>query len=388
MPMNNKNKMKNGGGGMAHVFSDVQFLSDNFDPSAEFEILTSDKQYDSRYGVFQYTENDLNEICDNFNSGVRGVEVAVDINHDREKKAYAWIEPKSMRVGESSALDGKKSIFCRLYRYTPEGLELMKTGAYRYFSVELMLKWERFVGGVKKIFKNVLFGLALTNSPVIKDMKPTYSDNFEDVDPLLLNSNQMELFKQFLSLLKGKEIVTKDEKTTMKSMLTSLSEDDQKAVAGEVAEVEKKKEEAPNQDAQLAEEANKKLTLAEQALEKNNKRLSELELENKKSKLAEKANALILSANVPTGFIPKDKQAVVDFMVSLSEDQLQKFEDLMKNVKSLKFDETGKEVSADLSEDAKEKEVEALADKILSDNKDMPRWQALDKAYAQLDMKK
>jgi phage I-like protein len=377
-----------------HIFSDPQILSsEGFNPDAEFEILTSDKQYDTRYGSFMYSEKDLEEICKNFNDNVRGVEIAVDKNHDREKKAYAWIQPGAMRVGAATQLAGHFSLFCKLYRYTPEGMELMKTGAYRYFSVELMLKWTRYSNGEKTTYKNVLFGLALTNSPVVKDMKPTYS---EDSKNLYTNSNNMDMFKQFLSLLKGKKIVTKDEKDTMNKMLSELSEDDREAVKDEVKEVEGKSEEDAEtseakakreQSEKEAKDAKRSLSETERALQESNTRLAAVEKELNKGKLEKKADAFILSETVETGFGAKDKDAVVDFMLSLSEEQLSSFESLMPKLKSLKFSATGHDSEEAKTEDAKEKEAEVLSEKILSENKGLQKWEALDQAYERLGMK-
>ena len=383
--------------------------NEEFNEDAEFEVLTSDKQYDSRYGSFRYAEKNLQEIADNFNDNVRGVEIAVDKNHDRSKQAYAWIRPQSARVGDSTLLKGHKSLFVKLYRYTPEGLELMKTGAFRYFSVELLLRWTRFKDGVKKSFKNVLFGLALTNSPVVKDMKAAFAEENGEIY-LSTNILTMDLFKQFLSLLKGKEIVTKDEKETMKSMYIALEEDEQETVKEEVAEVESK-EEAPAEDKELAEikeklelaekeakeakdkldASDKKLTESEKDAAKDGQRLSELEAKVRKTDLEKIADAFALSEDINTGFVEKDKEAVVAFLSTLDDEQVKGFQEVVALVKYVEFGEAGSEDTKETdkkeeTEDAaNEKKAKALATKI-SKEQDIPLHEALSEAYSELGM--
>ena len=378
-----------------HLFNQIQIelSEDGFNTDAEFEILTSDKQYDSRYGNFSYSKKDLEEMAMNFNSDVRGVEIAVDLNHDREKKAYAWIKPGSMKVKESGKLGGQYSLYCQLYRYTPEGEELMKTGAYRYFSVEIMLKWKRFKDGAKKIYKNVIFGLALTNSPVIKDMKPTFSEG----DNLQLNhTNDMETFKIFLGSLAAKEIVTLSEKETLNDMFAVLSEeekkefaDDMEKVAGKPEEKEETEEERKKREAvekKKKEEAGK-LSEVQQELSEKSQRLSVVEAKLRTNELSEAAEAFVLSQNTSTGFVRKDKEAVVDFMLSLSEDQVEEFKKVLSLVRYAQLGEEGDDNGKEKDEDSKEGEAEELAEKLLSENPKLERWEALDKAYARLDLK-
>jgi hypothetical protein len=366
----------------------IELGENGFDPNAEFEILTTDKQYDSRYGVFSYTKEQLDEMADNFNSNIRGVEIAVDLNHDREKKAYAWIKPESMSVKLSSGLNGW-SLYCRLYRYTPEGEELLRTGAFRYFSVELTHKWQRFKDGAKKVFKNVIFGLALTNSPVVKDMMPTFSEN------LFINNKDMDLFKIYLGELVTKKTISKDEKEVMHKMLAVLSEEEQEEVKEETAQVDalpeekiKEEETPPAEEEEIKKEVPAKegaeLSEVQKQLSEKELRLAEVETKLRKKELEEKAEQYILSENVSTGLVRKDKGAVVDFIATLSEDQIAEFDRIIGLVRSVKLGEIG---SADESkdEDTKEKEARELAEKISKD-KNIPLYEALSQAYEKMDL--
>jgi len=388
----NKNQMSD----LFYLFSDAKVESGkNFDPDATFELITTDKQYDTRYGNFSYSEKDLESMAKNFNSEVRGVEIAVDINHDREKKAYAWVQPKSMFVAQSQKLSGNFSLYAKLYKYTPEGMELMKTGAFRYFSLEIMPKWTRFVNGVKKVFENVIFGLALTNSPVIKDMMPTFSED------LSFNSNNMDTLKIYLASLLAKDIVTTDEKTTLKNMVAKLSEEEAEEVTEDVekveekpeeAEEEEKKEEEAAEDSEEEKEEEKKkeeekdLSEVSSKLSETQRELSEVKAELHEKNTQESAEKFILSDKVTTGFIRKDKEAVVEFVKTLSKEQSSAFAELMSKVRNVKFGELGKTEEAKDAE-TKEKEAQALAEKI-SKEKEIPKWEALSEAYDQLGMAK
>lgn len=75
-----------------NVISEIK-LSDEFSEDKEFELITTAKQTDHRYGDFEYTKADLEAMAKNFNENVVGTEIPVDLNHDPEHIAYAWIKP-------------------------------------------------------------------------------------------------------------------------------------------------------------------------------------------------------------------------------------------------------------------------------------------------------
>lgn len=162
----------------------------------EFELLTTAKQTDPRYGNFEFSKKDLQEMATNFNNDVVGTEIPVDLNHDPEHIAYAWIEPWSMRVTESTKLKWKFSLFAKLYRFTPEWEDMITTGKIRYFSLQIQHKFEKIVDEWKKIFKNVIRALAFTNMPVIKDMSPTFNEpgnNLSDNHNDIMEKQELEL---------------------------------------------------------------------------------------------------------------------------------------------------------------------------------------------------
>ena len=82
-----------------------------------------------------------------------------------------------MEVKESSKLEGQYSLYAQLYRFTPEGKDLVSKWKIRYFSLQIQNKFEKFIDKTKKNFKFVIRALALTNMPVIKDMAPTFNES-------------------------------------------------------------------------------------------------------------------------------------------------------------------------------------------------------------------
>ncbi len=204
------------------------FLSEvnSLDENKDYELIHTGKNTDPRYGDFQFSKQDLDELANNFNNNVRGIEIAVDVNHHPEKLAYAWIKPGSMFVSQSTNPENGYSLYAKLYKFTPKGEELVKTGALRYFSLQIKHDYEYFADSVKRIAKNVIVGLALTNSPVIKGLAPTYAEQQTST----IYSLSMEMFQAFLDYLSAKETVSPEEKQALQKMLGLLSPEEQTSV--------------------------------------------------------------------------------------------------------------------------------------------------------------
>ena len=351
------------------LFNQFNFSEQEADLTKPFELITTAKQADPYYGDFSYTKEELQEMADNFNSNVAGVEIAVDINHDNEKKAYAWIEPNSMYVAESVNLQGEYSLFGKLYRYTPEGEELIKTGAYRYFSLEIRSQVDKFVNGVKQAYNNVIRGLALTNSPVIKGLSPTFSEK----KILFNNFNNMEFMKLFLAELSKKPTVSLSEKATVKTLLAKLSEEEQAEVAEEVATVEAlpeveaeanaEVEAKVKAEAEAKELAERKLSETDKKLAEQARELAELKLDKKVMLIDKKMSEVILSETVQTGLVGESVKLAKDFAMKLSEDDANAFFEIIKKVQTVQFGEIG--TSADIAEDDKAivEKAKALSEK-------------------------
>ena len=332
----------------------IQRLGD-FNDKKDFELITTAKQTDNRYGNFRYTKADLQEMADNFNNNIVGVDIAVDLNHDREGIALAWIKPKSMSVKPSSKLDGHFSLYAKLHNFTPEGLKLVKTGAIKYFSIEIQHKFEKFVNEVKKTFKNVIRGLALTNRPVIKDMMPTFSE--ENI--IIKNKSIMNAFKIFLSQLKEQKFVSLTEKETLNKMFAELEEDEKAEIKDEKEEVDKK----PGEEKKVEEKTDEEKKAEEDAKkakekEDEDKDLSEVKEELKETKatadraltelrkrdMSENADTMILTDSkkeLSFGIVKSSKDKLVNFLMSLSDKQIADFKEIWTEIKAVDFSEKG-----------------------------------------------
>lgn len=166
-----------------------------------------------QYGNFKITKKTLEEFKKNFDSRVRGQDIAFDYFHENEKVAAGW--PKKLELR-----DGGSTLWATDVDWTPRGLKSLQDKEIRYFSPEFVFEWENPETGQKH--SNVLFGGGLTNRPFIKDMEPIISLS-EIVEPLAKNSigeNEMDKDK-LIEELKA-EIAALKEKLAEKK----LSEDD------------------------------------------------------------------------------------------------------------------------------------------------------------------
>lgn len=375
---------------MQKAFGELTLLSDGeFNPNAKFELLTTAKQTDPRYGVFNFSKKQLEELADNFNAGALGRDVPVDINHDPDHKAFAWLQPGSAFVAPSKKLDGEFSLFASLHRFTPEGEKMLRDGAFRYFSLQIKSNFERMIDGVKKKFSNIIYALALTNTPVIKDMAPTFSDSY------FSNTNPMKMFEAILTSLSEKERVTSEEKKMLRTAFLTLSEEEQEEVKEQVEEVEAKPEEegGADDDGEKKEDGEEKGDDkgddgeekedddedGEEEVEMSEKVLAEVKsLKEENAKLAKKldmqelseafSNEMVLSETKPVGFHKEEATAVVEFMVSLSEGQRKTFRDLISKIRGVDLSEYGSSSASAVKELSEESVVE-LSDKLMAEGK-------------------
>lgn len=286
----------------------------------EFELLTTAKQTDSRYWDFKFSKKDLQEMATNFNEDVVGTEIPVDLNHDPEHIAYAWIEPWSMRVAESTKIEWQFSLFGKLYKFTPEWEDMVKTGKVRYFSLQIQHKFEQFVDKTKKVFNNVIRALALTNMPVIKNMAPILNEpGNSNLDP---NHNDKMDDKKLQDMQDTHNRELADAKTKNDTVLA-----------------EKDKE-------------NKELS----------EKLEKIETEKHETYLSENLGKLTLSDENKIGFKGGEMDKVKEFVKTLSADQAKAYFEVHTELLTAAI--LGEEGSAeDGSEEGKEKEGEESSNK-------------------------
>jgi len=139
------------------------------------EIMRTGQWEHPLYGPISIMESDLDGFIANFFANVRGIDIAVDQEHKPEAGAMGWFK-KLWKVPRD---DGDGFSLQAEIQWTYQGESLIRDGIYRYFSPEFTNEWKDPESG--RIYKNVLFGGALTNRPFIKNM-----------DPILLSEGVME----------------------------------------------------------------------------------------------------------------------------------------------------------------------------------------------------
>lgn len=279
-------------------------------------------------------------MAKNFNENIVGTEIPVDLNHDPEHIAYAWIKPGSMKVKESSNLDGHYSLYAQLYKFTPEGKDMVSTGKVRYFSLQIQNVFTKFVDKTKKTFNLVIRALALTNMPVIKDMAPTLSEGD-------LNPNHI---------------------SNMKTLEELQAQNDQ--VLAEKATAEKLLSEKDAENKRLSDE------------------LAKVQSEKREKLLSDEVEKLCLSEGKTIAFKGGEKEKILDFVKTLSEEQATAYFALHTNIlTSVELGEEGDnptdavvgDEGASEALDAKAKELASkegisystAMDRVLSENKEL-----------------
>lgn len=142
------------------VFSTINCNENNSVPT-EIQILRVGKFNHPTYGFFEITAQVLAEMKANFDSRVRGVDLALDYFHESDKEAAGWFEDLLLKE------DGKE-LWAKV-RWTPTAEKKLSHRELRYFSPDFTFKWQDPESG--KIFTNVLFGGGLTNRPFVKEMQ-------------------------------------------------------------------------------------------------------------------------------------------------------------------------------------------------------------------------
>jgi hypothetical protein len=124
------------------------------------QIMRTGKWKHPQYGDLEITQEDLHRFKENFDNGVRGVSLFVDVDHDPNHAAVG--EFKELRV------EGDK-LYAKI-AWNEDGKRLIEKGTYRYFSPEFAFSYQDPETG--KVFKDVLLGGGITNRPFLKNMEP------------------------------------------------------------------------------------------------------------------------------------------------------------------------------------------------------------------------
>jgi len=210
-----------------------------------FEVLRAGEHYDGRYGKFNITPKNIQELAENFKNNVVGTQLALDENHDPNHKAVAWL---------SDVKAEGNSLYVKLKDFSSRGREYITEKIYKYFSVEFMPEFKKAVNGTVKIFKNVLRGVALTNRPVIKTIAPTF------LSESLINNNIMSSLRTLLSDAKAKDSITGEDYEVLEVLFVEASAEEKTELQPEMDEAAEKVEESTEETTEETTESTEETT--------------------------------------------------------------------------------------------------------------------------------
>ncbi len=355
--------------------------------TVEIQIMRSGNWKHPMYGEIKVDATTLKDVKKNFDNNERGIELAVDENHEGNHKALGWYKALTLK--------GKDALFATI-ELTKKGAELLTEGAYKYFSPEIVLK--KIDEETGKLQTNLLIGGAFTNRPFFKAMQPLLASeegngegaaNGEQFDEsqgasssylLPFNYSTMNKFLQLVAAFCELPKITADQKAQLESAFSEIADDErspelESAFNEIVAKFSDETPtpttpETPNTDApadkapeaakdgegttdtpagetpkapeatdapagttastvaasEAGEGGEETVTVKLSEFQTMQSTLSKMVRESRKSALEKKVEAMTFSeANKLGVVLPKSSNEVVDFALSLSEPQAEKF---------------------------------------------------------------
>ncbi len=132
---------------------------------SEIQLLREGKFFHPVYGEVDITDDILSALIENFESGVRGIDISIDYTHDNddgEDPASCWIKELFKQKDEN----GAPGLFANV-EFTSKGRILVKSKEYKYVSADFQISYVTESG---RHVPYVLCGGTLTNRPFIKEM--------------------------------------------------------------------------------------------------------------------------------------------------------------------------------------------------------------------------
>lgn len=191
----------------------------------KIEIMRTGKWKHNIYGLFEITNNTIDNIITNFKNKVRGIDISFDLEHGEtanKGEAVCWVK-NLVKQGNSLLAE---------VEWTKFGKEKIKEKSFKYFSPEFKFVYTDSETG--KTYNNVLLGGGLTNRPFIKNMSPImlsetiqneYNSEFNSPCILVNNNNKedIEMNKELLKALKLSEEATNEEISIAVNNLIEIS---------------------------------------------------------------------------------------------------------------------------------------------------------------------
>lgn len=126
------------------------------------QIMRAGSWQHSLYGEVKVTRQTLKDVKQNFDDNKRGIELAVDENHEDNHAALGWHRELFFEAGDEDNLFAKVEL-------TQAGADKINAGSYKYYSPEIAFQWTHEETG--ETISNILIGGAFTNRPFFKGMK-------------------------------------------------------------------------------------------------------------------------------------------------------------------------------------------------------------------------
>lgn len=358
------------------ITSDVFLLNEK--NLSEIQILKVGTVHDRG---FKITAEMLNDFVENFKANVYGSDIQINLGHQREGEAAGWV--KSLRI------DG--DILLATVEWTPLGEEKIKNKQYKFTSSELALSHKHHETGER--IKNVLIGVALTNVPAVKGMEAVKLS--EEVKLYLNSINMTEVKKRFNELMEKQDLSESD----INSFAEYAKDDEEKEemlkklkgrIKKEKLSEQNDKEQVSLSEFQKMKEENEQLKKVTEKLSAQAEKSIKLQEEIQEMKLSEVfENELALSeSGESTGLKSDDetRQKVVSFMLTLSEDQLKEFKEIVKSVVTVDFSEKGKQATKNQTLFGKMEEAKKAANKRFAEDKSKDLAIHLSEVYVEMGL--
>lgn len=136
---------------------------------AEKEVTIENKVQILRTGIIDYCQDPfivnseiLKKLKENFDNNARGIDLAIDYEHNNMGQSAGWIK--------SIDLDNNDTELWAFVDWNEEGKEKISKKIFRYLSSEFSMNFKNIETGME--YGPTLFGVALTNRPVVKNMQP------------------------------------------------------------------------------------------------------------------------------------------------------------------------------------------------------------------------
>ena len=307
------------------------------------------KRKHPKYGYFEVDGETLNDVIANFKENKRGIDLAVDENHEPNHIAL-W------RIRELS-LEGNDKLFARI-ELTDLGASKLWRGEYKYFSPEIIR--EDTDNETGDPIRNLLIGGAFTNRPYFKDMQSLQatevSDSNEDTQFYFFDKSPiMDELKKLLQALLDKETLEDADMSQADAMYAERNGKDDPTVAEMYASVVSKKDaqaqakidadlkaKADDASANADDKTGDKATFTDPATGKTKtvsfaeftamqEKLDAYAFAEKQKNVSDKLSGLVFSeTNKMSVVLPKSIDKMTKFALSLNETQFAQFCEIVK----------------------------------------------------------